>query len=191
MRGQCVLCGRPFGRAVHPPSAKTLPRQWNRCRYALRYISARANGRAISRDCCRVQATAQRPLVVDGELVVPSADGRSDFEKVRRRNLIQRPRMFQQAAAASPACCTSQTAPVGHRSSDRRPLTMRLLATTILSAIPDRKRDVEMPGDPDDDDRRIHIYSAAHSQGGASAAHTREKRACRVTRGRQGMPSSH
>ena len=42
-------------------------------------------------------------LVLDGELVVPAADGRSDFEEVRRRNLIQRPRSIQEAAAKSPA----------------------------------------------------------------------------------------
>jgi len=39
-----------------------------------------------------VSALEQLPdgLVLDGELVVPAADGRSDFEEVRRRNLIQR-----------------------------------------------------------------------------------------------------
>jgi len=42
-------------------------------------------------------------LVLDSELVVPAADGRSDFEEVRRRNLIQRPRMIQEGAAKSPA----------------------------------------------------------------------------------------
>ena len=41
--------------------------------------------------------------LLDGELVVPAADGRSDFEEVRRRNLIQRPRSIQEAAAKSPA----------------------------------------------------------------------------------------
>ena len=40
-------------------------------------------------------------LVLDSELVVPAADGRSDFEQVRRRNLIQRPRMIQEGAAKS------------------------------------------------------------------------------------------
>ena len=35
--------------------------------------------------------------------MVPGADGRLDFEEVRRRNLIQRPRMINEAAAASPA----------------------------------------------------------------------------------------
>ena len=42
-------------------------------------------------------------LVLDGELVVPSADGRSDFEELRRRNLLQRPRVMAEAAAMSPA----------------------------------------------------------------------------------------
>jgi len=52
-----------------------------------------------------VSALEQLPdgLVLDGELVVPAADGRSDFEEVRRRNLIQRPRMIQEGAAKSPA----------------------------------------------------------------------------------------
>ena len=50
-----------------------------------------------------VSALEQLPdgLVLDGELVVPAADGRSDFEQVRRRNLIQRPRMIQEGAAKS------------------------------------------------------------------------------------------
>ena len=42
-------------------------------------------------------------MVLDGELVVPTPEGRSDFEEVRRRNLIQRPRMIHEAATASPA----------------------------------------------------------------------------------------
>jgi len=52
-----------------------------------------------------VSALEQLPdgLVLDSELVVPAADGRSDFEEVRRRNLIQRPRMIQEGAAKSPA----------------------------------------------------------------------------------------
>jgi len=98
---------------------------------------------------------------------------------------------FGQCWLVARVWCISQTAPVGYRSSDRRPVTICLLATTLLSAVSDRKRGVEMRGDPDDDDRRIHIYSAAHSQGAASAAHTGEKRACRVTRRQQGMPSRH
>ena len=50
-----------------------------------------------------VSALEQLPdgLVLDSELVVPAADGRSDFEQVRRRNLIQRPRMIQEGAAKS------------------------------------------------------------------------------------------
>ena len=52
-----------------------------------------------------VSALEQLPdgPVLDSELVVPAADGRSDFEQVRRRNLIQRPRMIQEGAAKSPA----------------------------------------------------------------------------------------
>lgn len=52
-----------------------------------------------------VAALEQLPdgLVIDGELVLPTADGRSDFEEIRRRNQIQRPRMIQESAAASPA----------------------------------------------------------------------------------------
>src|SRR6478672_919583 len=51
-----------------------------------------------------VAALEQLPdgLVLDGELVVATADGRSDFEELRRRNLLQRKRMIQEAAAASP-----------------------------------------------------------------------------------------
>ena len=41
--------------------------------------------------------------MLDGEPVVPGADGRSDFEELRRRNLLQRPRMIHEAAATSPA----------------------------------------------------------------------------------------
>ena len=50
-----------------------------------------------------VSALEQLPdgPVLDSELVVPAADGRSDFEQVRRRNLIQRPRMIQEGAAKS------------------------------------------------------------------------------------------
>jgi bifunctional non-homologous end joining protein LigD len=49
-------------------------------------------------------ALARLPdAVLDGELVVPTADGRSDFEELRRRNLLQRPRMVAEAAARRPA----------------------------------------------------------------------------------------
>ncbi len=44
-----------------------------------------------------------RDVVLDGELVVPDAYGRSDFEEVRRRNLLQRPRMIADAATRRPA----------------------------------------------------------------------------------------
>jgi len=49
-------------------------------------------------------ALAKLPdAVLDGELVVPNADGRSDFEELRRRNLLQRPRMIAETAARRPA----------------------------------------------------------------------------------------
>jgi len=41
--------------------------------------------------------------VLDGELVVPTADGRSDFEELRRRNLLQRPRLIAEASVRRPA----------------------------------------------------------------------------------------
>ena len=41
--------------------------------------------------------------VLDGELVVPDTRGRSDFEEVRRRNLLQQPRMIAEAATRRPA----------------------------------------------------------------------------------------
>ena len=41
--------------------------------------------------------------VVDGELVVPTVQGRSDFEELRRRNLLQRPRMIAESPALRPA----------------------------------------------------------------------------------------
>ena len=41
--------------------------------------------------------------MLDGELVVPTTEGRSDFEELRRRNLLQRPRMIDDAAARRPA----------------------------------------------------------------------------------------
>jgi ATP-dependent DNA ligase len=41
--------------------------------------------------------------MLDGELVVPTVEGRSDFEELRRRNLLQRPRMIAEAAARRPA----------------------------------------------------------------------------------------
>src|SRR5690349_1295971 len=52
-----------------------------------------------------LRALAAMPdnLVLDGELVVPDAYGRSDFEEVRRRNLLQPPRMIADAAARRPA----------------------------------------------------------------------------------------
>ena len=42
-------------------------------------------------------------LALDGELVVPDTEGRSDFEEVRRRNILQRPRMIAEGAAKRPA----------------------------------------------------------------------------------------
>jgi len=78
--------------------------------------------RALARSGTRVQIlsrwgrsmTAQSPetaaalarlpdAVLDGELVVPTAKGRSDFEELRRRNLLQRPRMIAEAATRRPA----------------------------------------------------------------------------------------
>jgi len=41
--------------------------------------------------------------VLDGELVVPDSHGKSDFEELGRRNLLQRPRMIADAAARRPA----------------------------------------------------------------------------------------
>ena len=42
-----------------------------------------------------VAALARLPnVMLDAELVMPSADGRSDFEELRRRDLLQRPRMI-------------------------------------------------------------------------------------------------
>jgi bifunctional non-homologous end joining protein LigD len=41
-------------------------------------------------------------VVLDGELVVPDLSGRSDFEEVRRRNVLQRPRMIAESAARRP-----------------------------------------------------------------------------------------
>ena len=40
---------------------------------------------------------------LDGELVVPDAAGRSDFEELRRRNLLQRPQMIHEASILRPA----------------------------------------------------------------------------------------
>jgi len=40
--------------------------------------------------------------MTDGELVVADSNGRSDFEEVRRRNLLQRPRMIADAATRRP-----------------------------------------------------------------------------------------
>ena len=41
--------------------------------------------------------------VLDAELVVPTHEGRSDFEELRRRNSLQRPRMISEAAVKRPA----------------------------------------------------------------------------------------
>lgn len=41
--------------------------------------------------------------MLDGELVVPDSHGKSDFEELGRRNLLQRPRMIADAAARRPA----------------------------------------------------------------------------------------
>jgi len=40
---------------------------------------------------------------LDGELVVPTPEGRADFDELRRRNLLQRPHLIAEAAARSPA----------------------------------------------------------------------------------------
>ena len=40
--------------------------------------------------------------ILDGELVVGTAEGRSDFDELRRRNLLQRPRMIAEASKARP-----------------------------------------------------------------------------------------
>jgi len=48
-------------------------------------------------------ASANGDAVLDGELVVPDAEGRSDFEELRRRSLLQRPRSIQRAAEQRPA----------------------------------------------------------------------------------------
>ena len=50
----------------------------------------------------RALASMPRECVLDGELAVPDAFGRSDFEEVRRRNLLQRPRMIDDAARRFP-----------------------------------------------------------------------------------------
>src|SRR5207249_1002849 len=51
-----------------------------------------------------VHALAALPdALIDGEFLVPTTDGRSDFEELRRRNLLQRPRMVHEAARRSPA----------------------------------------------------------------------------------------
>ena len=41
--------------------------------------------------------------VLDAELVVPTPEGRSDFEELRRRNLLQRTNMIAEAAVKRPA----------------------------------------------------------------------------------------
>ena len=57
------------------------------------------------RCCATIVAAPEQlpPATLDAELVVPDAYGRSDFEEVRRRNLLQRPRMIADAAARRPA----------------------------------------------------------------------------------------
>ena len=42
-------------------------------------------------------------IVLDAELIAPAKDGRSDFEELRRRALLQRPRLIERAAAERPA----------------------------------------------------------------------------------------
>ena len=44
-----------------------------------------------------------REGVFDAELLVPDRDGRSDFEELRRRSLLQRPRAIAEAASRTPA----------------------------------------------------------------------------------------
>ena len=48
-------------------------------------------------------STLPGDIVLDAELIVPDTDGRSDFEELRRRALLQRPRLIEQAAAHCPA----------------------------------------------------------------------------------------
>lgn len=51
-----------------------------------------------------VEALASAPdAVLDAELLVPNERGRSDFAELRRRALLQRPRMIDQAAIRRPA----------------------------------------------------------------------------------------
>jgi bifunctional non-homologous end joining protein LigD len=61
-------------------------------------------GRPLSDQFPEIAAALSRlpDAVVDGELVVPSGEGRSDFEELRRRNLLQRPRMIVESAARRP-----------------------------------------------------------------------------------------
>lgn len=42
-------------------------------------------------------------IVIDAELIVPTAEGRSDFAELRRRALLESPRFIEQAAARRPA----------------------------------------------------------------------------------------
>ena len=42
-------------------------------------------------------------LVLDGELVILDADGRADFERLRRRQLLSRPEAIERAAREEPA----------------------------------------------------------------------------------------
>lgn len=47
--------------------------------------------------------TLEADMVLDAELVVPDPNGRSDFAELRRRALLQRPRLIDHAAAIAPA----------------------------------------------------------------------------------------
>ena len=60
------------------------------------------NGRVISRNR-RSAPRLTAPLTIDGKLIMPMVEGRSDFDELQRRNLLQRPRMIDDAAAVRPA----------------------------------------------------------------------------------------
>ena len=62
-------------------------------------------GRSMTDQFSEIAAALSRlpDAVLDGELVVPTGEGRSDFEELRRRNLLQRPRVIAESAAHRPA----------------------------------------------------------------------------------------
>jgi bifunctional non-homologous end joining protein LigD len=84
--------------------ARRLPRLARRTEADVQLLSR--SGRSLSAALPEILddlACQTCSLVLDGELVVPDAEGRSDFVELRRRSLLQHRRRIEQASWRAPA----------------------------------------------------------------------------------------